>query len=122
MDTAGLTAEAPSAQPDSSLHCFLLILKDVDEGKDHGNPIFFSMAESYWRTAPRAPEFFEETVRGILDRFYELHRDEVFGEPWGELTELPAGSSLPLVLSTEDELRSFIEGHYGNTCCIGWIE
>lgn len=122
MDFTGPTAEATAIQPSAALHCFLLVLKDADEGKDHGDPIFFSMAESYWRTAPRAPEFFGETVQSILDGFYELHEDELFSEPWGETTMLPAGSSLPLVISTGEELRSFIEDRYGNGCCVGWLD
>lgn len=107
--------------PAASLDSFHLVLNDAETGDEHPSfePLFFSLADSYWAEATRGFWDFELTVQDILDGFHgDLPEGSI--EPWATVTVLPWGSSPERVIADGVELKAYLREAYRSACCIGW--
>lgn len=99
-------------------------LKDRAENGEHGDA-FFSLSSDFDFAQSRGKTV-DELVDGLMAELFEEHNGGDYDglwPAWAELKMLPSGIRLPdAPLAHRRELKAFLEIHYGEACCIGWID
>lgn len=119
LTVGGAATQDSEQKPGAELQCYHLVLKDIHQSGTHGDGLFFGLNSSM-RTF--SADFFEldRLISELIAELYDEHSDSV--QAWGELTLLPAGSTVPLILASRAELKGAIEEALGESCCIGWLD
>lgn len=110
----------PAAKPGTYQPCFHITIYDFeDENKYELEPdSCFTMKPEYWENTPYNLSDFEFKIQDIFKQIIE-ETPQAYLKVYSDLDELPPGSTVPLTINNDQELKEYLYECYSS--CIGWM-
>lgn len=106
-----------------TVHAFHLVMRDAEEGGIHYayeiEPYFALPTDVVESLGATVSEFAQAVAKRAFKKSLESDSDDEGMDPWFQVDELPAGSTVPQLIQSRKALEAFLVKAYRHACCIG---